>query len=316
MSMENCHLHLLAPSEHWELDPAANVLRRVIRDHKSLMPYVNVITDDVLGAYNAGNISLYTNVYRYISTYVNIFRRTSLYSTGIPCVDSSIRPGGEDRVFKCRANLLFWTGDYPAQAKTSGTHEKTCHWCCHKSSPSPESNRRAWVDFRRFLPDNHEYRSQSPFFGNRITRPRYIFYPTLTDLIHHYITLYFVLYQDLLKQDRPLLHARTKASWRMPSQTSSIFSDLPQRSLASTRGIYLTKRPGSKSSAPFGSFRSLTLSGTYFQTGCTSPPASGKGMFSRLSVATGTRHDRKNARAGPNRKTRSLSPTTRQSWTI
>ena len=55
--MANCHLHLLAASEHWAIDREANCLRRVIRDHKSLVPHLNVIVDDLLGAYKNGTYS-------------------------------------------------------------------------------------------------------------------------------------------------------------------------------------------------------------------------------------------------------------------
>ena len=54
MSFQNAHLHMLAPSEFWELDEAAGVLRRRIRAPKSLQPLISVITDDLLAAYNKG----------------------------------------------------------------------------------------------------------------------------------------------------------------------------------------------------------------------------------------------------------------------
>lgn len=66
-------------------------------------------------------------------------------------VDHSVRVGQSGRRFRCKAILLFWTGDYPAQAKVSGTHAKVCHWCSMKSKHAPEINRRCWDDFRRYL---------------------------------------------------------------------------------------------------------------------------------------------------------------------
>ena len=52
--MANCHLHLLSPSEHWELDEDAGVLRRLIRAPQSLKPHLSLIVDDLLGAYKRG----------------------------------------------------------------------------------------------------------------------------------------------------------------------------------------------------------------------------------------------------------------------
>jgi hypothetical protein len=79
-------------------------------------------------------------------------------------VDHSVRRGSAGRRFRCKAILLYWTGDYPAQAKVSGTHSKTCHWCTLKSRHAPEISRRAWDGFRRFLPPDHPYRT-NPAFG-------------------------------------------------------------------------------------------------------------------------------------------------------
>jgi hypothetical protein len=51
----------------------------------------------------------------------------------------------------------------------TGTHDKTCHWCNYKSSPSPETNRRTWGDFRRWLDEDHAFR-QSGRHGDEETR--------------------------------------------------------------------------------------------------------------------------------------------------
>ena len=52
----NCHLGLLAANEYWALDKDANVLRRIIRGPKSLLPHMSIIVDDLLHAYHKGNI--------------------------------------------------------------------------------------------------------------------------------------------------------------------------------------------------------------------------------------------------------------------
>jgi hypothetical protein len=52
--ISNTHLHLIAASEYWDLDKDAKVLKRKVRGHKSLMPAMNIIVDDLLGGYNKG----------------------------------------------------------------------------------------------------------------------------------------------------------------------------------------------------------------------------------------------------------------------
>lgn len=64
MHMSNVHLHILAPSEYWEVDKDAGVLRRRVRAPKSLMPHLSVLVDDLLHAYHQGlHCNAHTNVY-------------------------------------------------------------------------------------------------------------------------------------------------------------------------------------------------------------------------------------------------------------
>ena len=67
MHMSNVHMHMLAPSEHWEVDNDAGVLRRRVQAPKSLMPHMHVIVDDLLQAYVHG---IY--VYVYVDNYIII----------------------------------------------------------------------------------------------------------------------------------------------------------------------------------------------------------------------------------------------------
>jgi hypothetical protein len=135
--MSNCHLSLLSANEFWEIDNESGWLRRRIRAPKSLKPHLTIIVDDLIGA----------------------------YKDGVVCVDSTIARDSPGRVFRCRVCLLFWTGDYPAQAAVSGTHSKTCHWCNKKSETSPETSRRVWAGYREYLPFGHEMRDASAFYG-------------------------------------------------------------------------------------------------------------------------------------------------------
>lgn len=80
-------------------------------------------------------------------------------------MDALAPVGTPGRRFRCKCVLLYWTGDYPAQATISGTHSKCCHWCRHKSSPAPEISRRFWGDYRRYLPGGHALRLASARYG-------------------------------------------------------------------------------------------------------------------------------------------------------
>lgn len=71
-------------------------------------------------------------------------------------------PGQPGRFFRCRVCLLCWTGDYPALAAVSGTHSKCCHWCTLRSEHAPEISRRAWLGYRRWLPEDDAWREYTP----------------------------------------------------------------------------------------------------------------------------------------------------------
>ena len=90
---------------------------------------------------------------------------------GTDVVDAAVPMGYQGRLFRCRSILLYWTGDYPAQAAVSGTHSKTCHWCKLKSKAAPEISRRVWGDYRTYLPAGHPLRQASAQFGPVENRP-------------------------------------------------------------------------------------------------------------------------------------------------
>jgi hypothetical protein len=76
---------------------------------------------------------------------------TPMLSTlGIKTIDASV-PRGDGRLFRCHVILLFWTGDYPAQASVSGMNSKRCHWCTLKAEHAPEVTRMMWRGMRRYL---------------------------------------------------------------------------------------------------------------------------------------------------------------------
>ena len=138
----NIHLHMLSPSEYLELDEDAAVVRRRVRAPKSLMPHMHILVDDYL----------------------------RVYYKGVRCEDASIPVHQAGRFFRCKCILLFWTGDYPAQAAVSGTHSKCCHWCTLRAEWTPEITRGCWGGYRRYLPDGHPMKEYSVLMGTAEVR--------------------------------------------------------------------------------------------------------------------------------------------------
>lgn len=133
--MANVHLAMLSGNEYLVAEGPEGTLKRRVRGPKSLVPHLTVLADELVGAYR----------------------------NGFTIVDGSMAPGAAGRTFTCRVVLLYWTGDYPAQALASGTHSKMCHWCTLHSVHAPEISRRCWCDYRRYLPEGHDMRAHAGF---------------------------------------------------------------------------------------------------------------------------------------------------------
>jgi hypothetical protein len=133
--MANVHLGMISANEHYTVDPLSGIMSRKIRSPQSLRPHLTVLTDDLF----------------------------KVYTRGVRTIDHSFALGEPGRTFRCKVILLFWTGDYPAQALISGTHSKTCHWCWLKSTHAPEVSRRCWGDYRCFLPTNDPKRRDATY---------------------------------------------------------------------------------------------------------------------------------------------------------
>ena len=73
MHMANCHLHLLVASEYYDLDSAAGVLRRVVREPQSLVPYTTVIADDLRRCFYQGTVGTSRHIPSYSVIYRHIF---------------------------------------------------------------------------------------------------------------------------------------------------------------------------------------------------------------------------------------------------
>lgn len=126
---------MLSGNEYYEADCHSQKIKRRVRGPKSLVPHLVVLVDELVQAYREG----------------------------IAVTDYSMARGSPGRKFRCKVMMLFWTGDYPAQALVSGTHSKTCHWCRMKSVHAPEINRRCWCDYRRYLPSDHPMRKHADY---------------------------------------------------------------------------------------------------------------------------------------------------------
>jgi hypothetical protein len=166
MHPSNIHLHLISANEYWELDSGSNSLQRKIHAPKSLHPHLTISTDDLLGFYWHGTyFHLYvTKMYLIVAKwYTHVKYSYICVHVGIPTIDSTRALDDPGRHFVCKGILLNWNGDYPAQSKCAGTHDKVCHWCTYKSEPAPEINRRKWGSFRQWLPPDHRYRTDNRF---------------------------------------------------------------------------------------------------------------------------------------------------------
>lgn len=130
----NSHVVMIAGSEYLSLDPGTKEVKRWVRQPKSLHAHMLIIADDLYHAYHEGNV----------------------------VTDWTCRPGLAERNFICRCVLLFWSGDYPAQALASGFKHKgrrCCHWCTIDTPKKDKAMNRSVVSsYRRFLPHSHRWR--------------------------------------------------------------------------------------------------------------------------------------------------------------
>jgi hypothetical protein len=89
--VSNTHLHLLSASEHWELDEAANVLRRRVRAPKSLHPLISIIVDDLLAAYKRGSAKSEEAYVINVDIFYNMFTLSNICRLFLRCVDICVR---------------------------------------------------------------------------------------------------------------------------------------------------------------------------------------------------------------------------------
>ena len=119
MHMSNVHLHLLSASEHWQVDHEAGLLRRIMRGPKSLQAHLSVIVNDLRAAYVPGVRCLDASIPR------GVAGGTRMYGTYHTNTHTNTQSHTSGRRFDCKALLLYWCGDYPAQAKVSPSFSLT-----------------------------------------------------------------------------------------------------------------------------------------------------------------------------------------------
>jgi hypothetical protein len=142
----NAHVSMLAAAEYLVKDLVTGAIRRVVRQHKSLHPHMLIISDDLHAGYHVGNV----------------------------ITDWDCRLGLPGRTFLCRCQLLFWTGDYPANGLVSGFKHKgrrACHWCEIKVPKDKSLNRHVFGEYRRYLPESHRNRLEM-WHGKLEERPQ------------------------------------------------------------------------------------------------------------------------------------------------
>ena len=123
MKFRHIHLSALYPHEFWRLSEEGDKWERAPRKPSTLSPLLTVLADDLAS-----------------------------WEDGEMVEDYSKDIGDPDRIFKMRAILLFWCGDYPGLGEaTSFSHagENACHWCKVKGIWGFGVNREAYIDYIR-----------------------------------------------------------------------------------------------------------------------------------------------------------------------
>jgi hypothetical protein len=127
LSQKFRHMHLAAlyPCEYWGYSKENRRWERVERQPKTLKAMLYMLVDDLLH-----------------------------WQDGDYVEDVSRELGDPERKFLLRVILLFWCGDYPAQAQVSGFMHGTpnngmCHWCDIKGCHDVDCNSRVYGGFHR-----------------------------------------------------------------------------------------------------------------------------------------------------------------------
>jgi len=125
MKFRYTHMAGLVPSYFWIIGEESKQFERVERKPSHLMAILHAITDDLL-----------------------------IWEEGELVEDHSKSGDDPARVFRLRAALLYWCGDYPGQGEASGfSHapggSKSCHWCEAKGRKSQAINRQKYSDYYR-----------------------------------------------------------------------------------------------------------------------------------------------------------------------
>jgi hypothetical protein len=123
MKFRYIHLSALAPHEFWRLAEETGDWERAPSKPKTLSPLLHLLADELL-----------------------------FWEDGQMVIDHSKDLEDPDRVFKLRAILLFWCGDYPGLGEaTSFMHagENACHWCEVKGIWGYGVNRESYGEYVR-----------------------------------------------------------------------------------------------------------------------------------------------------------------------
>lgn len=121
------HLSALYPSEFWTVNKLNEQWERVDRKPTTLIPLLYALADDLLH-----------------------------WEDGEFIEDNNLPREHPDRVFKLRAILLYWCGDYPGLAEVTGFKHGTpnngmCHWCEIGVDHDKETRSRAYGGFYRYV---------------------------------------------------------------------------------------------------------------------------------------------------------------------
>lgn len=125
MKFRYTHMTGMVPSHFWIIGEESKQFERVERKPSHLMAILHAVADDLL-----------------------------IWEDGELVEDHSKHVQSPDHVFRLRAMLLYWCGDYPGQGEASGfSHaaggKRACHWCEVCGGKSMAINRLKYGDYYR-----------------------------------------------------------------------------------------------------------------------------------------------------------------------
>ena len=139
-SFKNIHLAGLYPCDYYYVDADTGLMARKQHKPTHINPMLMLLVNDLLHWYD-----------------------------GKIVVDHSMDVDDPGREFLLRVVLLFWCGDYPGLGEVTRFKHcgyDACHWCKDRGQHSKGLQRMVYGRYRRWLPDDDEWRHDFASFGS------------------------------------------------------------------------------------------------------------------------------------------------------